>query len=312
MSLCEVRVPTYRRPQYLKRALESLIAQDRLDWSAIVMDDSPEQDAKDVVNSFKDDRILYSPNSRNLGSAANLDRAFQSNSFVGRTYACVLEDDNWLFPSFLSENICALEDNKVEILLRNQEVRLQNNPYVATARTTRGSCLLPKKYTPIELQSCVFLCEGISNGGLFWKNSLNSDLKVGDEVKDAGLQEYCRTLQIIDNLSFESKPLSCWLEMPISSSLRDPVNNRIFGRGVQSVKQHVIYKHGKNIIAEAQNNSVTLDKVKAFEHSLLDALFLNHDFQFLNRFEILKRYIKSYAKHKLVKDPLNEYFAQSS
>jgi glycosyltransferase involved in cell wall biosynthesis len=46
MSLCEVRIPTYKRPDLLKRALSNLRKQTYDNWQAIAFDDSPEQEVK--------------------------------------------------------------------------------------------------------------------------------------------------------------------------------------------------------------------------------------------------------------------------
>ena len=46
---CEVRVPTYRRPELLERCLKSLIAQTHENWRAIVLDDSPEREGEAVL-----------------------------------------------------------------------------------------------------------------------------------------------------------------------------------------------------------------------------------------------------------------------
>lgn len=69
------------------------------------MDDSTDQEARSIIESLGDNRIIYSPNSKNIGCAANLDRAFTSQSLIGRTYACVLEDDNWLMPNFILRKV---------------------------------------------------------------------------------------------------------------------------------------------------------------------------------------------------------------
>ncbi|TAE60377.1 MAG: glycosyltransferase family 2 protein [Nostocales cyanobacterium] len=313
MPLCEIRVPTYKRPELLKRALKSLISQDFENWKAIIMDDSPEQEAKEIVELFADERLIYSPNPKNLGSAGNIDRAFQSSSIVGGTYACILEDDNWFMPSFLSENIHSLEKNNVNILLRNQEIYLkQDNDFFPTHRTTRGDYLTSKIYQPLELCACTFLCEGISNGGLFWKTSTLSNLQVGNKVKDAGLQEYCRTLQINEKLYFADKPLCYWSEMPISLSLRNPINNRLFARGVQSLRRFLIKKYGQDIIFASKQMAISLNQLDTWELSLIDSLFLSYKFELIQSLELIKRSLKSSARFFLIKDPLDNYFMDIS
>lgn len=309
MELCEVRIPTYKRPKLLKRALGSLVSQDYTNWVALVMDDSPYQEAKAVVEAFGDERIHYTPNSSNLGCAGNINRAFTPNSLVGGIYACILEDDNWLMPTFLSENITSLNTHGVNLLLRNQEIWSQEQETsTPTDRTTRGTWFTNRIYTPLELHAHLFYFEGISNGGLFWRTSLQSNFQVSHHVADSGLQEYCRTLQLQDDLIFEPKPLCCWAEMPSTLSLRNAVDNRIFGRGVQAIKRNLLEKYGKTIVLEAAQVGDRLNKQTDFENSLLDSLFTHYEFRQLSILQRIRQYLKSYAKFKFIQDPLRLYF----
>ena len=309
MKLAEIRIPTYKRPDLLKRALKSLIAQDYSYWQAIVMDDSPAQEAKPVVESFADERIIYSPNPRNLGSSGNLDRAFTTHSLLGGIYACVLEDDNWLMPNYLSANISSLKTSGLSLLLRNQQIWIQTEQTAQqTGRTTRGDWFIKRKYTPCELHAHLFWFEGASNGGLFWKTSIKTNFQIGAKILDAGLQEYCRTFQIEDCLFFEPEPLCCWSEMSSSLSLRNAETNRVFGRGTQSIKMKLLQKYGLSVIEVAEKIAHSLNKISDLELSLLDALLIKYQFHHVSRSEIVMRYFKSLAKYLLIEDPLKEYF----
>ncbi|MDV3351377.1 glycosyltransferase family A protein [Leptothoe sp. LEGE 181152] len=308
MELAEVRIPTYKRPDLLKRSIQSLIDQDYPHWRAIVMDDSLAQEAKAVVESFADSRLIYRPNPKNLGSAGNLDQAFTTNSLLGGTYACVLEDDNWLLPTYLSENIAVLRANNVKLLLRNQAI-WQQTEYDArpTDRTTRGDWFTSKIYSPLEFYAYLFFFEGASNGGLFWHTEMQSQLQVGPTVKDAGLQEYCRALQIIEPFKFEPKPLCCWAEMTSSLSLRNPADNRTFARGVQSIKQHLLKKYGTEMLLEIEAIALSLDKNLEFEISLADALFPYQVLQTKGILRKIKQYLKSYTRSIWIENPLEDY-----
>jgi glycosyltransferase involved in cell wall biosynthesis len=308
MECCEVRVPTYKRPEWLRRALQSLVAQDYSEWVALVMDDSLQQEGKAVVEAIADARIRYMPNAVNLGCAGNINQAFASHGLVAGRYACILEDDNWLMPTFISENIRLLETHGMDLLLRNQAVWMQEANFGATTgRTTRGDWFPEQIYTPLQLHAHLFFFEGIANGGLFWKTTVRSNLQVNSQVIDAGLQEYCRTLQIQDNFYFAAEPLCYWSEMPLNLSLRNSVENRIFGRGVQSIKQCLIQRYGKAIILEANKIACRLEKQCEFEVSLLDGLYTQYAFQQTGWLQKWQRYSKSYAKFKLIADPLNSY-----
>ncbi len=310
MSVCEIRIPTYKRPAWLKRALNSLIVQDFSDWRAIVMDDSPDCEAKDVVFGLRDNRIIYWQNPHRLGGAANLDRAFQSKSFLGSTWACALEDDNWLMPSFLRKNIRALDTHRVGLILRNQTIHVQEkNGSAVTTRTTRGEWFTERQYDPIELHAHLFFFEGVSNGGLFWDTSIPSNLYVGPSVNDSGLQEYCRTLQIREAVYFKAEPLCVWSEMSPELIFRSSISTRSVTRGLQSLIQYLIRKYNKEIIELAKTLSSRLLLEERFEMSLLDALYTDYDFQAITKVQALKRYLRSYAKFKCIADPLSDYFS---
>ncbi len=83
-------VPTKGRPDRLARALASLVAQDRDDWHAVVVDDGAGE-GLDVVRSLGDGRIeaLRSPGSGQV-DARNAGIARARGRFV-----CWLDDDDW-------------------------------------------------------------------------------------------------------------------------------------------------------------------------------------------------------------------------
>src|SRR5438876_1081588 len=97
----EVRVPTYRRPRLLRRALDSLVAQGYKDWRCIVFDDSPDREAEWVCNGLADPRIVYVSNNKRLGAGPNLDQCFRKRAYCAGDLFCVLEDDNYLQPTCL-------------------------------------------------------------------------------------------------------------------------------------------------------------------------------------------------------------------
>lgn len=303
MSICEVRVPTYKRPDLLKRALESLIAQTYKNWQAIVLDDSPLQEAKAVIKALNDDRIIYKPHPRNLGRTKNIDYAFQSNSYINAEYAFVLEDDNYLFPDFIAENIKSINQNKVNIVLRNQEVRLeQNGESISQNSTTRGRWFQQGIYNPFELRARLFFCEGISNGGLFWNTQkIQSNLQVGSKVEHSWHQELFRTLQIEELICFESKPLCVFteFEQEVKKLNFAPKHNR----ATQSIIMYLVKVYGNSIVEEA--HKIALDKKAKFllERKLINALYFKYNFQQINQLDKIKLTAKYLIRYLFYQDP---------
>jgi len=79
-------IPTFRRPVELAEALRSVLLQEGVTVEAIVVDDSPEGSAREVVESFGDGRITYlknpEPTGGNPALVRNLGWPKASGAFV--------------------------------------------------------------------------------------------------------------------------------------------------------------------------------------------------------------------------------------
>lgn len=106
--LVSVVIPTYRRPQYLIEAIQSVVAQDFQDWRLVVHDDGATAENRAIVEGFGDARIVHRVNPRRLGIGANKFSGWQAAN--GRYVANLDDDDVWA-PHFLSTLVPVLEAN---------------------------------------------------------------------------------------------------------------------------------------------------------------------------------------------------------
>jgi glycosyltransferase involved in cell wall biosynthesis len=97
-ELISVVVPTYRRPEYLREALASIVGQTHEALEVIVADDANQPEAAEVVASFDDSRLHYLPRPQNLGMFMNIIDGLRQTS--GR-YVIKLDDDD-----FWHESLC--------------------------------------------------------------------------------------------------------------------------------------------------------------------------------------------------------------
>jgi glycosyltransferase involved in cell wall biosynthesis len=97
--LVTVVVAAFRRTDYLPAALASALAQTWDDFEVIVADDGPTPEIAAIAASFRDPRIRYRANPRNLGIALNHRAAFAEAR--GRFIANLDDDDVWE-PGFLA------------------------------------------------------------------------------------------------------------------------------------------------------------------------------------------------------------------
>jgi len=212
-GLVHVRTPTYRRPEALERCLRSLIAQTHVDWICEVFDDDPDAAARDVVAALNDPRVRYIHNQPQLFASRNIDQCFTTANPHGAEYFCVVEDDNFIKPTFFAANIAALAEAGVEVMLRNQAVEFDSGK--PTARVSRGGLLdqrlTERVYEPEHLRLAVLADIGVSNGGMFWSCRATSDLQVHVPCS-AALQEYLRTFAVAEPIFVAMTPLAVWAE----------------------------------------------------------------------------------------------------
>jgi len=228
------------------------MSQSYTNWVALVLDDSPNREAEEIVFEFNDSKICYRPNSVNLGCCANLDLAFSPTPMAGGDFACVLEDDNWALPDFLKSNLNNLQLSNLNVLLRNQIIanEMDDAKFEFTEKTTRGSIFgeVDSILSPLDIHAGMFFGTGLSNGGIFWKLKPEINFTVGKQVIYSQMQEYIRSLNIKENVFYAADPLAVFSLPNNGSTNREGLTNRQFNRGRQVILEFLIKKYGHLII----------------------------------------------------------------
>ncbi|VBB44607.1 putative Glycosyl transferase, group 2 family [uncultured Paludibacter sp.] len=67
-----VLMPVYNVEKYVAEAIENILNQTFTDFELILLDDCSPDKSADIIHTFKDDRIVYHRNEKNLGLANNL------------------------------------------------------------------------------------------------------------------------------------------------------------------------------------------------------------------------------------------------
>lgn len=106
ISIC---IPTYQRPELLRQAIASCLAQTYEPIEIIVCDDSKDDASADVIHQLnRPDRIRYYRNQPSLGQAGNVNRLFdlaQGDQLV------LLHDDDLLLPDAVQTLATAWESH---------------------------------------------------------------------------------------------------------------------------------------------------------------------------------------------------------
>ncbi len=100
--------PTYNRPDYLRRTIESCLAQTRQDFEIVITDNSTNNESAQMVATIKDPRIRYYSNNGNIGPVKSCNRAV---SMAQGKYVQLLMDDDLIRPRFLELTVEAFEKN---------------------------------------------------------------------------------------------------------------------------------------------------------------------------------------------------------
>lgn len=98
MSLVSICIPAYNEEKYIKRCLESILKQSYQNIEVVILDDASIDSTSKIINSYKDDRIVYVRNDKNLGWRLNVKKCYEvaSGSFI-----TILPADDFLHEDFV-------------------------------------------------------------------------------------------------------------------------------------------------------------------------------------------------------------------
>ena len=107
-----ILVPVYRTPvEYLQAMIESVLAQSYSNFELIIADASEETALKEVIDTYRDQRIRYLPLAQNKGIAENTNAALRE---AQGDYIGLLDHDDLLTPDALFEITAAISKAKEE------------------------------------------------------------------------------------------------------------------------------------------------------------------------------------------------------
>lgn len=172
-----VVVPVFRRFYFLREALSSALAQTFTDYEILVSDDGPSDELAALVASYRDERIRYRRNPRNLGIALNHHAAFQEAR--GRYLASLHDDDIWE-PHFLSELVPPLEaDASISVAfcdhhLIDEQGGLLRDATERNSRFYRRSTLVSGRHQPFLEMAVVHEAIPMAMGAVIRKSILDA------------------------------------------------------------------------------------------------------------------------------------------
>ena len=119
MPLISIVVPIYKVENYLRRCVDSILAQSFTDYELILVDDGSPDNCGAICDEYamKNEKI-HAFHSTNMGvsHARNLGLCNASGDFV-----CFVDGDDWIEPTFLERSVSIAEATHAEIVFFGHE-----------------------------------------------------------------------------------------------------------------------------------------------------------------------------------------------
>ena len=110
MTKVSVLMPVYKtNEQYLREAIESILNQTFTDFEFLILDDCPNDTRERIVKSYKDKRIKYSINEKNLGISASRNKLIE---MAKGEYLAVFDHDDISYPERFEKEVKYLDEHK--------------------------------------------------------------------------------------------------------------------------------------------------------------------------------------------------------
>ena len=111
-------IPTYKRAKYLTDALDSIFKQDlktgqNFTFEVIVVNNDPNDNMQELIDRYRDERVSFFRNSRNLGQVGNINQGVR---IANGRFIAFLHDDDLLLPTYFAAVIPYLKDD-IECLI---------------------------------------------------------------------------------------------------------------------------------------------------------------------------------------------------
>jgi len=92
--LVSIMMPAYNAGKYIRRAIESVLAQTYENWELIIIDDCSTDNTYEIAASYKDPRIRILRHEQNMGVGSSRNDALSASR--GQWVAVLDADDEWL------------------------------------------------------------------------------------------------------------------------------------------------------------------------------------------------------------------------
>lgn len=118
---------TYNTKKYVGQAIKSVLNQTYKDYKFIILDNCSTDNTEGVVSTFKDSRITYIRNEKNIGFVGNINKAL---SLCDTEYLIIVHDDDVLKPQLFEKEINILENYEDVSIVGSNRTYINDQGYM--------------------------------------------------------------------------------------------------------------------------------------------------------------------------------------
>src|SRR4051812_6782012 len=110
MAQVSVIVPNYNHAKYLKKRIDSIIAQSFQDFEVIILDDCSTDDSRSIIEQYRGHNKISNIIFNQENSGGPFHQWKKGMALAKGKYIWIAESDDWCEPSLLETLVAALND----------------------------------------------------------------------------------------------------------------------------------------------------------------------------------------------------------
>jgi len=106
--IVSVVIPTFNNASYISKAIDSVLDQTYTDFELLIIDNASTDNTEEIAKKYKDDRIKYIKNKKNIGMVNNWNKGLK---LTCGSYFILLCSDDWWEETILEDEVKIFENN---------------------------------------------------------------------------------------------------------------------------------------------------------------------------------------------------------
>lgn len=185
MPRVSVVMPAYNAEKYIRDSIESILSQTFTDFEFIILDDGSTDATASIIQSYKDGRICFYPNERNMGVAATLNRGLE---LAHGEYIARMDSDDISLPERFERQVAYLD--------MHQDIAVLGSD-LETFCDTGSLGIRVLSHSPDKLKEDLFFFCGMAHPSIMMRRDIILALG-GYDLDYDGLEDYelwCRVTE---------------------------------------------------------------------------------------------------------------------